>query len=100
MSRGNNNGWDFVKVNETYQYKESGWICMVKVLEDNSTDKEYNFKLQVEKSSWAENPWPKEFVVSHNKNFNGVYSEMNQIYKNEEYMVDYKWVREDNLKKD
>jgi len=95
MSRGTDNGWDFVKVGETYQYKESGWIAMVKVLEDNSTDEEYNFKLQVEKSSWAFPGPPKSFTLSHNKNFNGVYSGMNQLYENEAYWVkEWKWERD------
>ena len=74
MSRGTNNGWDFVKVGETYQYKESGWIAMVKVMEDNSTDEEYNFKLRVDKSSWAMPGPPGQFTLTHNKSFNGVYS--------------------------
>jgi len=94
MARGNNNGWDFVKVDKTYQYKEGGWIAEVKVLEDNSNEKEYNFKLQVQKSSYAD-VWPKEFTLSHNKEFDGVYSGMNQIFETEEYMVHYKWVREE-----
>jgi len=94
MSRGINNGWDFVKVGETYQYKEDGWISMVKVLKDNSTDKEYNFKLQVEKSSWDIPGLPKQFTLSHSKSINGVYSGMSQLYEKEEYFVKYKWERE------
>ena len=43
MARSENNGWDFVKVDETYQYKEEigpglAMIAMVKILEDNSDD--------------------------------------------------------------
>ena len=94
MSRGVNGGWDFVKVGETYQYKEDGWLCEVKVLKDNSTEKEYNFRLQVEKSNWPKEVIPTEFTVSHNKEFNGIYNGMNQIYETEEYMVEYKWERE------
>ena len=92
MARGNNNGWDFVKVGGTYQYKEDSWIAEVKVLKDNSDEKLYSFELQVEKSSWPKH-FPKTFTLSHNKDFDGVYSGMNQIYETEEYMVEYKWIR-------
>lgn len=94
MSRGVNNGWDFVKVGETYQYKEDWFIAMVKVLEDNSDDKCYRFTLQVEKAShdpfFAQNG---VFEIYHDKSFNGIYSGMNQIYETEEYMCTYKWFR-------
>lgn len=97
MSRGVNNGWDFVKVGETYQYKEDWFIAMVKVLEDNSDSDSYRFTLQVEKAtcdpSFCDNGI---FEISHNKNFNGVYSGMNQIYETEAYMCNYKWFRENN----
>ena len=51
MARAVNKGWDFVKVGETYQYKEDWFIAMVTVLEDLSDDNNYHFKLQMEKAS-------------------------------------------------
>ena len=90
MARANNGGWDFVEVGKTYQYKEDWFIAMVTILEDNSTDKEYAFKLGVEKSTHTP-PGDGEFEISHAKNLTGVYSGMLQLYENEEYMCTYKW---------
>lgn len=94
MSRGVNNGWDFIKVGKIYQYKEGGWIAMVKVIEDKSTDKMYEFELQVEKSNWPLPGPPEKFTLTHNKEFNGIYSDMSQLYEEEEYFCNYKWERE------
>lgn len=83
MARPSNNGWDFIKVGETYQYKEGSFIAEVTILEDNSTDEEYSFKVQVENSNYRA---PKDtFTVSHIKNFSGVYSGQSQFYENPAY---------------
>lgn len=92
MSRANNGGWDFVKVGGTYQYKEDGYIAMVKVLEDNSTENEYRFKLKVEKAT--QSIGDDEFEISHMKDLTGVYSGMLQLYEQEEYMCNYKYTPE------
>lgn len=92
MARANNGGWDFVKVGSTYQYKEDGWIAMVKIIEDNSTADEYRFKLWVEKAT-DEPPQDGEFEISHAKEVDGYYSGMLQIYEHEEYGCNYRWVR-------
>lgn len=93
MARANNNGWDFIKVGETYQYKEDSWIAMVTIIEDNSTEKAYCFKLRVEKAS-EEPPQNGEFEIYYVKDINGFYSGMLQFYKNPEYSCNYKWVRD------
>lgn len=99
MSRAVNKGWDFVKVGNTYQYKEDGWLAMVKVLEDNSTESDYHFKLQVEKSSVELSNDQTIFDISHSKLIGGYYSGMLQIYETEEYSCNYVWERqvENNL---
>ena len=99
MSRGVNGGWDFVKVGETYQYKEDWFFAMVKVLENNSDDEYYRFTLQVEKATHF--PFFAKdgiFEIYHDKSFNGIYSGMNQIYEAKEYMCTYKYFRENNQK--
>ncbi len=94
MASANNCGWDFVKVGSTYQYKEDGWIVMVKILEDNSTADKYRFIVRVEKSTDEppQNGGWKEFEISHVKD-GGNYWGMMQIYENEEYECNYQWVR-------
>jgi hypothetical protein len=92
MARANNNGWDFVKVGKTYQYKEDGFIAMVTILEDNSDEKYYRFKIRVEKSNFMP-PQNGEFEISHIKDLGGVYSGMLQLYETEAYGCEYKWVR-------
>ena len=50
MARASSNkgyGWDFVTVGNVYQYKEDSYIGIVRVLEDQSDDDYYTFKLQV-----------------------------------------------------
>lgn len=84
MARANNGGWDFVKAGGIYQYKEEGHVCMVKILEDNSNDLIYNFKLQVVASSSEFNPG-EEFKVKHTKNPGGYWNEMIQLYETAEY---------------
>ena len=98
MARANNGGWDFIKVGGTYQYKEDWFIAMVTILEDNSTENEYRFKLQTEQSN--EEPPTEDgmeegvFTISHIKKVGGYYSGMLQFYKEEEYTFNPKWKRE------
>ena len=84
MARANNNGWDFVEVGKTYQYKEDWFIATVTILEDNSTKNRYRFKLQTEKSN--EKPPTKNgiFSIEHDKTLKGVFSGKFQFYENEE----------------
>jgi len=95
--RANNNGWDFIKVGKTYQYKESVFIAMVTITEDNSTNNEYHFKLRVEKANMTP-PQNGVFEISHIKNFTGIYSGMLQLYEIEEYSCNYKWHRIKQIK--
>ena len=95
MARSENGGWDFIKVGETYQYKEdtggigSSVVGMVKVLEDNSDGAWYNFLVQVVKGKTALSAFgDKPFPVGHRKNIGGIYSGMPQFYKEPEYTVD------------
>ena len=86
MARAVHNGWDFVKVGKIYQYKEGGIVAMIQILEDRSNEKEYNFKVEVQKSTEM---IPRQFEIFHTKEMNGYYNDMLQIYEEEEY-----WVRE------
>jgi hypothetical protein len=92
MARANSGGWDFVKVDGIYQYKEDSFIAMVKVLEDSSTPSEYRFKVLIQKAT--EDPGNPEFNISHAKDPGGYWSGMMQIYETEEYMCKYRWVNE------
>lgn len=83
MARAVKNGWDFVKVGGVYQYKESGWIAEVEIIEDNSTDEAYEFKLRVLKSNTK--AIPRQFEIHHTKRDNGYYNDMVQLYEHEEY---------------
>lgn len=91
MARAVNNGWDFVKVGGTYQYKEdmffNNWMYAIV---NNSDDKNYSFKLKVLKSTIKID---EEFEVMHTKD-DGVYNGMPQFYEGEEYVCDYKYVNE------
>ncbi len=99
MARPNENGWDFVKVGETYQYKEEimPWLVFigeVKILEDNSNEKEYSFKLKVLKSNMPPFQQDGFFDVSHVKDIPGIYSGMPQFYEGTEYVYEAKWFSE------
>lgn len=88
MARGNE-GWGFVKVGETYQYKEDWWIARIKILEDNSTPEQYSFKVQVIEAT--ESIGSDIFEVGHSKTEKGYYSGMAQIYEQDEYMCTYRY---------
>jgi len=95
MARSENDGWDFIKVGETYQYKEDGdgigtaVIGMVKIVEDNSDAGYYNFLARVAEGKTALKVWGKQpFIVSHKKNIGGIYSGMPQFYEEPCYIVD------------
>lgn len=97
MARANNGGWDFVKVGGTYQYKEetfpmSSFIAMVKILEDNSTEDAYEFKLQVIESNETPPTADGVFEISNIKKSDGYYSGMPQFYPTPEYSCHYQWV--------
>ena len=93
MARANNNGWNFVKVGKTYQYKEGHFIAIVTILEDNSNKDEYRFKLKVEKSTFSPPTKDGIFEISHVKDIDGYFNGMLQFYENEEYWCDYEWIR-------
>jgi hypothetical protein len=92
MAVSNNNGWDFIKAGNTYQYKEGSFIAEVTILEDSSDNEYYRFNLRVEKSTYkpSENG---EFEVIGIKGDNGYYSGMLQFFESPEYQCDYKWER-------
>lgn len=94
MARANNGGWDFIKVGETYQYKEDWFIARVTILEDNSTADEYLFKLQTEESNTEPPTKDGVFEIEHAKDVGGYYSGMLQLYEQPEYKYDIKWRRE------
>lgn len=83
MARGNE-GWDFVKVGEIYQYKEDGMICMVRVLEDTSDEEWYKFQVKILASN--QDHAGSVFIVAHNKTVSGYYSGMSQFYETPEYL--------------
>ncbi len=93
MARANNGGWNFVKVGETYQYKEDWFLAMVTILEDNSTEDEYRYKLQTEQSSCEPPGEDGIFDIAHAKEVLGFYSGMLQLYESPEYTCDYIWKR-------
>ena len=93
MTTAHKNGWNFVKVGETYQYKEDWFIATVEVLEDNSTEDEYKFKLQTISSNIS----PHDdglFELTHVKNIEGYYSGMMNLYKQPEYIFEEVWKKE------
>ena len=94
MTTANNKGWDFVKVGKTYQYKEDWFVATVEILEDNSTDDEYRFKLQTKTASCEPPTEDGIFEISHVKDLNGYYSGMMNLYEHEEYMFKVKWTLE------
>ena len=95
MARAIDHGWDFVKVGETYQYKEDGFLAWVKILEDNSDDECYHFKLQVERCNYENPPQNGLFDISHMKEMQGMYSGMLQLYEQGEYSFPYNWIRKE-----
>lgn len=94
MATIHNNGWDFVKEGETYQYKEGGLIGMVKILENKSTDEEYRFLIKFLKSTHDVGEDP--ITISGTKAIDGHYSGMINIYEHEAYWVrEYKYIYEE-----
>ena len=79
-------GWDFLKVGKVYQYKEGPLVAMVEVLEDNSDEDFYRFKIVAKKAAYN---IAATFVVTHNKRFHGYWSDMPQFYPegHEEYVM-------------
>lgn len=92
-------GWDFVKAGKTYQYKEeafplTSFIGTVTILEDNSNDEDYNFKVRVEESNMEPPTEDGIFDTSHVKKLDGIYSGMPQFYEYPEYSYETTWRRE------
>ena len=91
MARSEDNGWDFIKVGETYQYKEDGGgigtaiVAMVKILGDNSDEEYYHFVVKRVQGGKAFGDEP--FTVVHLKNIGGIRNGMPQFYETPEYMM-------------
>jgi len=90
MSRAVKDGWDFIEAGKIYQYKEDSLIAMVEVLENNSNEEEYSFKLKVLAASYKLDPKDMIFEVFHNKAYQGIYSGMSQFYSEPAYFCKYK----------
>jgi hypothetical protein len=85
MARANNGGWDFIKVGGKYQYKEDSFIAEIEILEDNSNDVGYDFKVKVLN---ANEPQGKSSVFdrfSHIKELVGYWFGMIQVFESPEY---------------
>ena len=82
MARANNGGWNFIRVGNIYQYKEDYVIWMVKILEDNSTDEEYRFKIEPLAGNYK---LVEPFEVSHVKDVGGMWNDMLQFYETPVY---------------
>ena len=88
--------WDFVKVGNSYQYKEGTWIALLTILEDNSTDEMYQFKSRIEKSLGIP-PVKDSFSFSFSKTFEGGYGGMSQLYESAVYPSElYTWSRNES----
>ena len=98
MARAINGGWDFVEKGGTYHYKEDGFLAEVTILEDNSNDEYYSFKLQVEQCNYSAPPQHGDevgvFEISHVKEMDGMYSGMLQLYPERAYAYTPKYIRE------
>jgi len=94
MARSGRRGWDFVKVGKKYQYKEEDFIAIVKVLEDNSDEEAYRFKLKVLAATYSFDPI---FDIMHSKNFDGLYNGMMQFYEVFEYACTYTYGESQNF---
>ena len=78
-------GWDFVKDGGVYQYKEGGYVAIVKVWVDHSTDTQYEFHLMI----LAENHecGQKEIILIARKGITGTYNDAAQLYEEPEYIM-------------
>jgi hypothetical protein len=79
MSRAVKSGWDFVEAGKIYQYKEDSLIALIKIMEDDSDDERYRFRVRILKSNIKlRDP---EFTLISTKRLDGYYSGMPQIYE-------------------
>lgn len=81
--RSNRNGWDSIQKGKIYQYKEGGFICFVKVIEDISDKETYRFRVRIlpyldypAKLSDNTNEWD----ISASKNCPYMFDGMIQLY--------------------
>jgi len=75
--------WGFIKQGGVYQYKEDYIILIVEILEDNSTDNEYVFKLRPIAGTFKVT---EPFEIRFPKSFTGRYSGQMQFYDEPEYI--------------
>jgi len=83
MARANKNGWDFVKAGSIYQYKEDSLILIVEILEDNSDDDYYSFKVLPIAGNYN---FKDTFTVYFSKGLSGTFNGASQFYREVEYM--------------
>lgn len=76
--------WDFIKVGGLYQYKEDGLILIVEILEDNSTEEEYDFKIR---PIAGYESFSHDFDISFSKSFTGTFNGQSQFYEKQEYIM-------------
>lgn len=89
MSTSPNNGWDFVKIGETYQYKEGSFIAMISIVEDKSDDEYYRFTIKILEAN-REPPSMICDIISQ-KGLSFGYPGMSKIFKKMMYDCVYKW---------
>jgi hypothetical protein len=89
MASAQDNGWNFLNVGETYQYKEGKFIAIVQIVEDNSSDDFYQFVIEILE---ATSKLAKlRFEISCIKSIDFGYPGMVHYFDKIEFKRDYHW---------
>ena len=89
MASAHDHGWNFLKVGETYQYKEGKFVAMVLIVEDNSTDDLYQFVIEILEATFK--PANLRFEISCIKAIDFGYPVMVHSFDKIEFKRDYHW---------
>ena len=89
MASAQDHGWDFLKVGETYQYKQGKFIAMVQIADDNSTDDFYQFVIEILEATYK--PAKLRFEISCIKSIDFGYPGMVYFFDKIEFKRDYHW---------
>lgn len=95
MNNENIYGWVTVKVGEVYQYVEGRFVAFVYVIEDNSDDDYYRYKLKILKATAS--PLSEIFQAEQIKRNVIFYAGMGKFYNKEELNVKYEWMNKDSI---
>lgn len=91
MITATNNGWDFIKVGNTYQYKDDWFVANVTILSDLSNEYNYIFIVKINEANIEQYEEKNILEIVNTKNSSTQSNNTQYFSEKLKYGCNYKW---------